>query len=136
MRPVRGMRSSQSIRDPWTDAERETEYTVEAHALNDAGALESVTTRSQQAFACGCVGSPGGYCVECDPPVLVCQKCLGRCERCGRPLCPRHTVRTARKAVAATYCHGCEQQVKSHARVRSAVRLLLTPFVEFRDDAS
>lgn len=136
MRPVRGMRSSQSIRDPWTDAERETESTVEAHALNDAGALESVTTRCQQACACGCIGPPGGYCVQCDPPSLVCQRCLARCERCGRPLCPRHTARSAPKDAASMQCHGCEQQARSQARVRSAVRFLLSPFVELRDEAS
>ena len=132
MKPIRGERDVEVAHEPqtWGSKQAQFKQADAVHTVSDAGAIESHRTARHFAAGCGCIAPPAGFCAVCSE--TACSSCFGFCERCRKPLCPRHTVfieepddRKIRR------CRPCHETKGRTRRLRQIGRLLLSPFIVF-----
>lgn len=132
MKPIRFVRRTDRVQDPWDGAPLQMEQRTDAHVLTDDGAIRSCHDTHRRACVCGCVRPVGGVCADCGGP--VCVGCFGFCDRCRKPVCPRHCVHTPLPSPQGSrLCRECADSRARSAIIRRVIRGVLSPFLRFND---
>ena len=135
MKPIRTERTEHVDRGPWSGNEHTAQQRDTAHALDAHGAIDSHTVERRIAASCGCLAPPVGFCGECER--TVCASCYGRCQSCGKPLCPRHSQFVPNTLGAPLrLCPSCGDAARRKTALRRVGRTLLSFFVDFPGDES
>lgn len=134
MTGIRRESSREFAHDPWGLGGAETGRERVGHFLDQDGAIRTVRSRSHQACSCGCLKPPRGFCADCPAGVPVCIDCFGHCA-CGKPLCPRHSVLEPGAGSSMRLCRGCAGALKRRRRARTFWRAVLSPFIQFKEQA-
>lgn len=131
MKPIRGEQQKEVAHDPWEAHETQLQETDAVHRVTDDGALASQQVSRRFASGCGCLKPPAGFCGICG--ATACADCFGHC-RCGKPLCPRHSVFVEGPGgKALRLCKDCRESAGRKQMARRIGRLMLSPFVAFED---
>ena len=121
-------------RDPRTGRMSIEVDSQESIELSSDGSLESVRVRHERFYHCGCGAAmpPGGRCHRCSG--LSCIRCHGHCLVCAMPACLEcsRPVRVAGGHMLRI-CHTCQDALRRDTTRRRVIRVLLSPFVEFKD---
>ena len=131
-RPIRRKTYHKVITDPETGQERPTEVDHELDFLND-GSVDTFGKHIEFINeGCGCVGPVGGHCFDCG--AYVCQRCFGHCTGCNKPICAQCSYSaTDETGAKLRLCGRCYGKSVRRARLGKVVRLLLGPFIEFKE---
>jgi hypothetical protein len=89
VQPLRDEKEIRATFDPETGLKQVFDAFQKVDVLSDAGSVNTEKHHLQASQACGCFGEPGGRCGICRS--VDCKYCFGRCCRCARPLCLRHS---------------------------------------------
>ncbi len=139
MKPIRFERPRNFVQRPWDERLQEGEQRETAHAITDQGAVHSEHATILTSCSCGHVAPVAGFCAECSlagADGSACASCVASCARCRKLLCPRHSIRaTAPGQTPCFLCGSCAAGARRGRLTRSVLRILLSPFVEFKPDA-
>lgn len=120
---------------PWSGRQTDLGQEQTNHNLSNSGGIESATLAQQAVSSCGCILPPVAFCAECISLALegtVCEQCKGFCERCHKPICPRHSIFDHPIEHRATrLCSECHGELKRGNISKSLFRALFSPFIDF-----
>ena len=132
MKPIRDEQYHETISDPWEFRERHIGAKGTSHVVSDEGSLSSSEIGKHFACDCGCLRPPRAFCAICVQS--ICEECYGICSDCHKPICPRDSTFSKDSNGAQTrLCKTCSGYKKRKHLLRSALRALFSPFVEFED---
>jgi hypothetical protein len=125
--PLRDDKEIDATFDPETGLKRVFDALLKQDLLSDAGSVDSAKARLRVAHGCGCFGEPGGRCGICG--TVDCKACFGRCCRCQRPLCQRHSrFLPEPDGTRGRYCPSCHEVARLQRQVAKGLSLLTAPF--------
>lgn len=105
--------------------------------LGPNGSTDRVDLERDYHFHCGCPrgdgSTAGGICTEPGCSKLSCQNCFGRCLNCGKGLCLECSF-WDRGQNEDRYCKRCFDAERRRRRSNWFVRLILSPFVDFKEE--
>ena len=104
MKPLRSIKKYEVTCDPITGKDRTLELTQEENVLSDQGSVDSESLTRRYFRDCGCDGQVGGECNKCG--AISCTSCHGRCHRCKKPICLKHSYfMQVQGKDAIRFCH-------------------------------
>ncbi len=135
MRPIRREGKQVFGHCPWEAQERPLGEDETVHMLSDTGGIESYHTERKIACSCGCLAEPVGFCAECVKEQdigTVCAKHFGSCDKCNKPICPRHCrVNKNQDGKNTRFCIECSEAINRKEIVHGLGRFFLSPFIKF-----
>lgn len=107
----------------------------EAFNLSQEGSIDRVKIEPDRFYHCGCNAEKplGGKCGEPNCHAASCVECHGKCHSCDLHLCPEHSHSVEEKGYRIRLCRSCYDMRIRRQRLRFALRLVISPFVELNE---
>ncbi len=103
-------------------------------SMGPQGGVDTVNLEQDSTYHCGCNKKKrmGGRCGEPGCRRLSCESCFCRCLACSRPLCLEHaSFCEGANGSRECFCRHCFGKLRRRQHLRTVVKGVLSPFVEF-----
>jgi hypothetical protein len=129
--PLRNKHYQEFATDEFTGQDRILDETFDADMLSALGSVDKELGKRICFRDCGCNGPVGGRCGEDGCGAISCVACHGRCHRCQKPLCLRHSVLVDEPGGSRTrYCRRCQRAIALKRGALACMRILMAPFIK------
>ena len=135
MKPLIRKKIFEVAEDLLTGQNHILDETHEERTLSDEDSVDTVSIHKNIFLSCGCNSRNGigGRCYDCRG--ISCPSCHGQCDNCKKPICLEHSVFVQEgHQDKVRFCRKCFDALSRKKKLTKAVNLLLSPFIENKNE--